>query len=89
MFGCRVVFCKCHSLGCPWRGPCKEREEHQNICDFPRRIGADLLDIVRMKQEQEKSDDTRLLNTLFDLLSYEKIVFNGNLVLVRVGDSGK
>lgn len=68
--------CKFSRIGCPWRGPAHEGPEHENLCTHPHRTGAEVMETLQLldlKFEEEK----RLYNTVFDLLSYEKITFNG------------
>lgn len=71
----RITGCKYNRIGCPWRGPAHEAPEHELTCTHPHRSGAEVMDalqLIDLKFEEEK----RLYNTVFDLLSYEKITFN-------------
>lgn len=72
----RITNCKYSRIGCPWRGPFHEATEHEKVCVHPHRSGAEVMEalqIIDLKCEEEK----RLYNCIFDLLSYEKITFNG------------
>jgi hypothetical protein len=72
----RITNCKYSRIGCPWRGPFHEATEHEKVCVHPHRSGAEVMEalqIIDLKCEEEK----RLYNCVFDLLSYEKITFNG------------
>lgn len=72
----RETGCKYSRIGCPWRGPSHEAAEHESQCVHPHRSGAEVMDalqVIDLKYEEER----RLYNTVFELLSYEKITFNG------------
>jgi hypothetical protein len=72
----RITNCKYSRIGCPWRGPFHEATEHEKVCVHPHRSGAEVMEalqVIDLKCEEEK----RLYNCVFDLLSYEKITFNG------------
>lgn len=75
----RITNCKYSRIGCPWRGPFHEAAEHEKVCAHPHRSGAEVMEalqVIDLKCEEEK----RLYNCVFDLLSYEKITFNGMML---------
>jgi len=75
----RITNCKYSRIGCPWRGPFHEATEHEKVCVHPHRSGAEVMEalqVIDLKCEEEK----RLYNCIFDLLSYEKITFNGMML---------
>lgn len=72
----RPVKCGYSKIGCPWRGPSHELTEHENVCPHPSASGKDVmlaLDATDQKFQEEKL----LYDTIFDLMSFEKITFNG------------
>lgn len=75
---CRNSWCKFSRIGCPWRGPEHERQEHENQCAHPHRTGAEVMDSL-LAMDQEMTEEKKLYDNIFDLLGYEKITFNGTL----------
>lgn len=72
----RPVKCGYSKIGCPWRGPSHEASEHEKVCPHPSTTGKDVmsaLDAMDQKFQEEKL----LYDTIFDLMSFEKITFNG------------
>lgn len=72
----RPVKCGYSKIGCPWRGPSHEASEHEKVCPHPSATGKDVmsaLDTMDQKFQEEKL----LYDTIFDLMSFEKITFNG------------
>lgn len=79
----RISSCKYSRIGCPWRGPNHERPEHEAHCVHPHRTGLDVMEALR-DIDARTLEERRLYDNVFDLLSYEKITFNGlYLFLVR------
>lgn len=71
----RPVKCGYSKIGCPWRGPSHEASEHEKVCPHPSATGKDVmsaLDAMDQKFQEEKL----LYDTIFDLMSFEKITFN-------------
>ncbi|XP_060843245.1 zinc finger TRAF-type-containing protein 1 homolog [Rhopalosiphum padi] len=71
----RPVKCGYSKIGCPWRGPSHEASEHEKVCPHPSTTGKDVmsaLDAMDQKFQEEKL----LYDTIFDLMSFEKITFN-------------
>ncbi|KAK6186113.1 hypothetical protein SNE40_008213 [Patella caerulea] len=71
----RPSTCKFSRIGCPWRGPFHEVWEHEQACKHPLKTGAEIMDSMKaidMKQQEEK----KIYNSIFSLLSLEKITFN-------------
>ncbi|KAJ1530493.1 hypothetical protein ONE63_005391 [Megalurothrips usitatus] len=71
----RLTSCRFSRIGCPWRGPFHESKEHENVCTHPHKSGAEVMEtllIMDNKLEQEK----RLYDHIFDMLNYEKVIFN-------------
>ncbi|XP_050305751.1 cysteine and histidine-rich protein 1 homolog isoform X2 [Anthonomus grandis grandis] len=71
----RISGCKFCRIGCPWRGPEHERQEHENQCAHPHRTGAEVMDSL-LVMDQEQAEEKKLYDNIFDLLGYEKIAFN-------------
>lgn len=72
----RISSCKYSRIGCPWRGPNHEIPEHEGHCAHPHRTGADVMEALR-EIDARTLEERRLYDNVFDLLSYEKITFNG------------
>ncbi|XP_045473358.1 cysteine and histidine-rich protein 1 homolog [Harmonia axyridis] len=71
----RISGCKFSRIGCPWRGPLHERSEHENECAHPHRSGADVMESLRTI-DQEIADERKIYDSIFELLGFEKILFN-------------
>lgn len=72
----RISSCKYSRIGCPWRGPNHEGAEHEAHCVHPHRTGADVMEAL-LDIDARTLEERRLYDNVFDLLSYEKITFNG------------
>lgn len=46
------------------------------MCTHPHRTGAEVMDALQVI-DQNREEEKRLYDCVFDLLSYEKITFNG------------
>lgn len=80
-FGNSLTSCCYSRIGCPWRGPFHESKEHENVCTHPHKSGAEVMEtllVMDNKLEQEK----RLYDHIFDMLNYEKVIFNGKSLVV-------
>lgn len=53
-----------------------ERQEHETQCAHPNRSGLEVMEALKVIDEQ-MSEDRKLYDSIFDLLSFEKIIFNG------------
>lgn len=79
----RPVKCGYSKIGCPWRGPSHEASEHEKVCPHPSATGKDVmsaLDAMDQKFQEEKL----LYDTIFDLMSFEKITFNGKSIYIII-----
>lgn len=74
----RITNCRYSRIGCPWRGPHHEAIEHEASCAHPTRNGAEVMEALAVIDERYE-EEKRLYDCVFDLLSYEKITFNGEL----------
>lgn len=74
--GNRLTGCKYACIGCRWRGPAHEAAEHETQCSHPAKSAADLLTLLA-ERERENRQATAVYEQILDLLSYEKITFNG------------
>ncbi|XP_071559928.1 zinc finger TRAF-type-containing protein 1 homolog isoform X3 [Temnothorax nylanderi] len=79
----RISSCKYSRIGCPWRGPNHEIPEHEGHCAHPHRTGADVMEALR-EIDARTLEERRLYDNVFDLLSYEKITFNGLYQLLSI-----
>lgn len=52
--------------------------EHEANCSHPKKSGAEVM-LALQATDATQSEDKKLFNTLIELLSYEKIIFNGNI----------
>ncbi|CAI9737399.1 and histidine-rich 1-like [Octopus vulgaris] len=71
----RPSSCKYAQLGCPWRGPYHELKEHEENCSHPQKTGIELMDALQAIDKQN-TEQLKLYEDIFALLSYEKITFN-------------
>ena len=77
----RTTMCKFNRIGCQWRGPFHEVQVHESTCIHPHRSGGELMDYL-FTIDGTYQDEKKLYATLFDLLSFEKIAFNGTARLI-------
>lgn len=56
----------------------KTAAEHEKICAHPKKSGAEVM-VALDATETSIAEERKLYNTLMELLSYEKIIFNGML----------
>lgn len=56
--------------------------EHQENCSHPKKSGAEVM-LALEATDATQSEDKKLFITLIELLSYEKIIFNGNFILLH------
>lgn len=71
----RLTTCKYNMIGCPWCGPQHELKSHQESCAHPQKSGSEVMEALQAI-ENTKNMEKMLYENLFDLLSYEKIIFN-------------
>ncbi|XP_037933997.1 cysteine and histidine-rich protein 1 homolog isoform X2 [Teleopsis dalmanni] len=71
----RPTNCKYARIGCQWRGPYHETTEHERNCLHPSKKGFEIMAALEAHDAKIKQEKT-VFNTLIDLLSYEKIIFN-------------
>jgi hypothetical protein len=71
----RTMTCMYARIGCPWRGPFHELNEHQKACNHPQKSGAEVMEVLRVLDE-EREQEKKLYSGIFGLLSYEKITFS-------------
>lgn len=72
--------CKYNRIGCPWRGPIHEKDVHEGDCTHSQRTGAEVMETLKLL-DQKLIDERKLYDSIFDLLGYEKIAFNGKKIL--------
>ncbi|XP_017480607.1 PREDICTED: cysteine and histidine-rich protein 1-like [Rhagoletis zephyria] len=71
----RIVSCKYAPIGCGWNGPHHEAEFHAELCQHPEKSGKTVL-LFLQSQEKTAKEDKKLFDSLFNLLSFEKITLN-------------
>uniref|UniRef100_A0A0K8WBK8 Cysteine and histidine-rich protein 1 n=2 Tax=Bactrocera latifrons TaxID=174628 RepID=A0A0K8WBK8_BACLA len=71
----RPTNCKYSRIGCQWRGPNHETNEHERNCLHPTKSGYEVMAALEAHDARIK-EEKKMFNTLIDLLSYEKIIFN-------------
>ncbi|KAG5897290.1 hypothetical protein JTB14_011455 [Gonioctena quinquepunctata] len=71
----RISGCKYSRIGCPWRGPMHERSEHENECVHPNRSGLDVMESLKVI-DQQMIDERKLYDSIFDLLGCDRIAFS-------------
>lgn len=71
----RPVRCTYHVLGCGWRGPHHEVNNHEKQCQHPQHTGEQVFGYL--KAQAEKEDEAVITSQqIFSVLSFEKITFN-------------
>lgn len=50
--------------------------EHEKLCSHPKKTGAEVMQALQAT-DAEINEEKKLFSTLIELLSYEKIIFNG------------
>ncbi|CAM9305454.1 unnamed protein product [Bubo scandiacus] len=73
----RVTQCKYKRIGCPWQGPYHELTVHEAECTHPTKTGNELMEILD-EMDQTRKKEMQLYNSIFSLLSFEKIGYTGN-----------
>ncbi|XP_036879278.1 zinc finger TRAF-type-containing protein 1 isoform X3 [Manis javanica] len=68
----RVTQCKYKRIGCPWHGPFHELTVHESACAHPTKTGNELMEILD-EMDQSHRKEMQLYNSIFSLLSFEKI----------------
>lgn len=69
-------------IGCQWKGPIHEVSQHETFCAHPKKSGADVMQSL-VERDAINLEEKKRFNTLIDLLSYEKIIFNGEFPLIE------
>ncbi|XP_014811586.1 PREDICTED: uncharacterized protein LOC106896268, partial [Calidris pugnax] len=72
----RVTQCKYKRIGCPWQGPYHELTVHEAECTHPTKTGNELMEILD-EMDQTRKKEMQLYNSIFNLLSFEKIGYTG------------
>lgn len=72
----RVTQCKYKRIGCPWQGPFHELTAHESECCHPTKTGNELMEILD-EMDQSHKKEMQLYNSIFGLLSFEKIGYTG------------
>ncbi|KAB0396423.1 hypothetical protein E2I00_012065, partial [Balaenoptera physalus] len=67
-----VTQCKYKRIGCPWHGPFHELTVHEAACAHPTKTGNELMEILD-EMDQSHRKEMQLYNSIFSLLSFEKI----------------
>lgn len=78
VFVYRLTRCHYSRIGCQWRGPHHELQVHTQVCSHPLKTGGEVMDALDLI-DQKLHKEQMLYNTIFELLSFEKITFNGGL----------
>lgn len=68
--------CKYKRIGCPWHGPFHELTVHEAACAHPTKTGNELMEILG-EMDQSHRKEMQLYNSIFSLLSFEKIGYTG------------
>ncbi|NXK24352.1 CYHR1 protein, partial [Arenaria interpres] len=61
---------------CPWQGPYHELTVHEAECTHPTKTGNELMEILD-EMDQTRKKEMQLYNSIFNLLSFEKIGYTG------------
>ncbi|XP_065065089.1 zinc finger TRAF-type-containing protein 1-B-like [Rhopilema esculentum] len=68
----RISNCKYAVLGCCWEGPKAKQEEHENVCDFPKKTGSELITSV-VSHFEKLNEAMSHQKLLVQMMSCEKI----------------
>nr|KAF6270698.1 cysteine and histidine rich 1 [Myotis myotis] len=80
----RVTQCKYKRIGCPWHGPFHELTVHEAACAHPTKTGNELMEILD-EMDQSHRKEMQLYNSIFSLLSFEKIGYTGEASATPAG----
>lgn len=75
----RLTDCRFACIGCPWLGPAHEGAAHEAACAHPGKSAAAVVSVLA-ERERRCREASQVYNQVLDLLSYEKITFNGEFV---------
>ncbi|KAG6460757.1 hypothetical protein O3G_MSEX012206 [Manduca sexta] len=78
----RMTGCRYLCIGCPWLGPAHEAAAHEAACTHPHKSAADVLDLMAERERQAR-EATLVYSQILNLLSYEKITFTGQYLIIR------
>lgn len=56
--------------------------EHEQVCAHPKKTGAEVM-LALQDRDAKYRDEKKLFLNLVDLLSYEKIIFNGEFTFLN------
>ncbi|XP_069477900.1 zinc finger TRAF-type-containing protein 1 isoform X3 [Ambystoma mexicanum] len=79
----RVTQCKYKRIGCPWQGPFHELTVHESECSHPTKTGNELMEILD-EMDQSHKKEMQLYNSIFGLLSFEKIGYTVPLKVPKI-----
>ncbi|XP_013410757.1 cysteine and histidine-rich protein 1 [Lingula anatina] len=71
----RITACKYLRIGCPWKGPFHELFLHEQSCLHPKKSGDEIMEALKQIDES-RARETMLFDSIFNLLSFEKITFS-------------
>lgn len=73
--------CKYASLGCEWVGTHDDAHDHEMSCGFPQKAGEEIIAYVK-QSEAKQAQGFSIYKDIFELLSLEKITFNGRFQML-------
>ena len=76
----RPTKCIYERIGCTWDGPYHELNEHSEQCVHPNRPCKEIIGFLKEKDACVE-EEYQALGNLVNYLSYEKVCFNGNLII--------
>lgn len=74
-----MTTCDYALLGCTWNGPYHSLSPHLMLCEYPNKIGTELIDTIRA-QKKAHDEEKKCLETVVDLLSLNQIGVSGKLL---------
>ena len=75
----RMTGCRFACIGCPWLGPAHEGGAHEAQCAHPHKSAAEVVSVLAERDKRNR-EATVIYNQVLELLSYEKITFNGKFI---------
>ena len=76
----RLVRCPYARLACQWAGEYSKLAAHESTCAHPHKTGLELMEPLRAI-DKHKDEEVKLYKMILDLMSCEKVVITGMLLL--------
>ncbi|XP_071957575.1 zinc finger TRAF-type-containing protein 1-B-like [Antedon mediterranea] len=71
----RMTKCQYHRIGCTWQGIFHKLADHEEGCSHLKKTGVEVLKALE-DIDRQANEEMRMLRSIFDLLSFEKITYH-------------